>query len=386
MSNNPISKNSTSKNSTSDSPTLQNSQGENTSRRQALKQIMGLPVLGGLGAGFGAGFACGIPHEERHLLAEEKKGNEEGGSAAAVDGQSGATRTTWELPKIAELKEKVPHARLGDLEVSRMIMGGNLIGGWAHSRDLIYVSELVKNYHTKEKVFQTFKLAEECGINTFNGNPILNQMLEEYWTYCDGKMQFISDCGYGESAMADNVRAAIDFGCDACYIHGGCADWLVETGQFKVIEECFQIMRDAGFPTGLGAHYQSTIDKVIEAGLEPEFFMKTYHHSDYWSAQTATEHDNIFCREPEETKAFMAGTNAPWIAFKVLAAGAIQPEVGFRLALEAGADFICVGMYDFQMVSDVNLFCDIFKDIPARTRRMLPGVEPTAAEDAEMKA
>lgn len=359
----------------------QNEKSDNTSRRQALKQIMGLPVLGGLSAGFGAGFACRVSDEERHLLAQEAAAAEtRNKTAETVDGQSGATRTTWELPKIAELREKVPHAMLGDLEVSRLIMGGNLIGGWAHARDLIYVSELVKQYHTKEKVFQTFKLAEECGINTFNGNPVMNKMLEEYWTGCDGKMQFISDCGLRRMTMQDNVREAIDFGCDACYVHGGMADEFVEEGNFKVLEESFQIMRDAGLPAGLGAHYQSTIDGVIQAGIPADFYMKTYHHSDYWSAKPEKERDNIFCREPEETKAFMAETDAPWIAFKVLAAGAIQPEVGFRLALEAGADFVCVGMYDFQMVNDVNLFCEILKDIPARTRRMLPTVETTEEE------
>jgi hypothetical protein len=50
----------------------------------------------------------------------------------------------------------------------------------------------------------------------------------------------------------------------------------------------------------------------------------------------------------------MRKLNQPWIAFKVLAAGAITPEEGFRYALENGADFLCVGMYDFQMVKNVN--------------------------------
>ena len=28
---------------------------------------------------------------------------------------------------------------------------------------------------------------------------------------------------------------------------------------------------------------------------------------------------------------------------------------GFRYAFENGADFVCAGMYDFQMVEDVNI-------------------------------
>ena len=52
---------------------------------------------------------------------------------------------------------------------------------------------------------------------------------------------------------------------------------------------------------------------------------------------------------------FMNRLEQPFIAFKVLAAGAIMPEDGFRYAFENGAYFICVGMYDFQIVDDVNI-------------------------------
>ena len=51
----------------------------------------------------------------------------------------------------------------------------------------------------------------------------------------------------------------------------------------------------------------------------------------------------------------------PWIAFKVLAAGAIEPQAGFRYAFESGADFICVGMYDFQIGDDVNIAVDLLR-------------------------
>jgi hypothetical protein len=43
----------------------------------------------------------------------------------------------------------------------------------------------------------------------------------------------------------------------------------------------------------------------------------------------------------------------PWIAFKVLAAGAIAPKSGFKYAFENGADFVAVGMFDFEVKEDV---------------------------------
>jgi hypothetical protein len=39
----------------------------------------------------------------------------------------------------------------------------------------------------------------------------------------------------------------------------------------------------------------------------------------------------------------------------VLGAGAIHPNAGFRYAFQNGADFVCVGMFDFQVVEDVQI-------------------------------
>ena len=106
--------------------------------------------------------------------------------------------------------------------------------------------------------------------------------------------------------------------------------------------------------------WESYLDKQgLDHGLEPDFWMKTLHHCEYWSAEKENQHDNIWCVNPDETIAYMEGLPQPWIAFKILAAGAIHPEVGLKYAFEKGADFACVGMYDFQIVEDANLALDI---------------------------
>ncbi len=51
-------------------------------------------------------------------------------------------------------------------------------------------------------------------------------------------------------------------------------------------------------------------------------------------------------------------------------ADAIHPREGFPYAFNNGADAICVGMFDFQMVENVNLVNKIFaKGLPARKRK-----------------
>ncbi len=92
---------------------------------------------------------------------------------------------------------------------------------------------------------------------------------------------------------------------------------------------------------------------------------------DYWSARPEEEFDNIWCNNPEETVEFMEDLEEP-IGFKILAAGAIHPKDGFPYAFKAGADFICVGMYDFQVVEDANLVLDALNDVSVQSERRRP--------------
>ncbi|MDR3196964.1 MAG: hypothetical protein LBU34_03755, partial [Planctomycetaceae bacterium] len=147
------------------------------------------------------------------------------------------------------------------------------------------------------------------------------------------------------------------------------ADQLVATGNVKVLGEFVNAVRKEDVPVGIGAHELETISKCVEAGIEPDFWMKTIHSNNYWSRMPdKPEHDNVYCRNPEETIKFMNSLKQPWIGFKVLAAGAIHPNDGIRFAFESGADFINIGMYDFQIVDDVNICMDILQSELKRTR------------------
>ena len=111
---------------------------------------------------------------------------------------------------------------------------------------------------------------------------------------------------------------------------------------------------------------------VEKAKIDVDFYMKTLHHGNYWSATpkekrvefnvdsgSPYDHDNIWEIAPEKTIEFMKNVEKPWIAFKVLAAGAIHPSEGFKYAFENGADFVCVGMFDFQVRENVIIARDI---------------------------
>ena len=109
----------------------------------------------------GTGAALVLSFEEKALLAQQKK------SASNP------------AKKYADF----PAGKIGDLNISRLICGGNLTSTFAHSRDLIYVSALLKNYFTDEKIFQTWRLCEENGVNTAVlrlDNQVL-RLINDYW-------------------------------------------------------------------------------------------------------------------------------------------------------------------------------------------------------------
>ncbi|MBC8869634.1 MAG: hypothetical protein H8E44_09465 [Planctomycetes bacterium] len=316
------------------------------SRRQLIAGLTGVPFVGGLMLEVlkKRGWAS---FEEELLLAQQESSGQEKADAITRSGKNDS------LARLEDLKGKVPKGKIGKVEVSRLILGGNLIGGWAHARDLVYVSPLVQAYHTREKIYETFRLAEASGVNTFLTNPILCPAITDYWKDEGGKIQFISDCG--GRTLSEGIKKSIDQGACACYLHGSRSDGAVAREDFDLIEQSLELIRRNGLPAGIGAHRLHTVEACVERGYQPDFWMKTLHHTDYWSAKAETERNNIWCRKPEETVAFMKDLQQPWIAYKTLAAGAIRPEEGFKYAFENGADFLCVGMFDFQIVQDANI-------------------------------
>jgi hypothetical protein len=51
----------------------------------------------------------------------------------------------------------------------------------------------------------------------------------------------------------------------------------------------------------------------------------------------------------------MKAVEKPWIAFKVMAAGAIPPKDAFPYVFNNGADHMLVGMFDWEIAPDVEI-------------------------------
>lgn len=272
---------------------------------------------------------------------------------------------------------RLPMGKLGPLSVSRLISGGNLISGWAHSRDLHYVPSLMRAYNTEAKVLETLALMEQQGINTIIADPAKKPMevFSRHWRQ-GGRIQWIAEGHPDQADWKTNIKRSIDFGAKAVYVQGVIGDQWLKQGCLDLLGQCVGFIRSQGVPAGVGAHQIEVIVESEKRKFNPDFYVKTCHHHRYWSTRRPDQNamvvdnpsDNYWDMDPARTVAVMSAVEKPWIAFKILAAGAIRPESGFKYAFENGADFICVGMFDFQVTQNVALATKLVAETETRER------------------
>ncbi len=272
--------------------------------------------------------------------------------------------------------EGLPAGKIGNVTISRLICGGNLIGGFAHSRDLIYVSSLLKQYFSDEKIIETLEICEENGINTIIAGTSSAGVLQKYWNERGGQIQWLAQCVPQADDPETDVRKAIDAGATGAFLIGNVGDEWSRAGKVELIGRFLDFVRSQGIITGVGGHNLGTPMLCEEHKLPADFYMKTHHSTNYWSTRRPDQTkdvidnyniDNYWDKEPDKTADFMRKVEKPWIAYKVLAAGAIHPRDGFKHAFGNGADFLCVGMFDFQVREDVIIARDILSgDLPRR--------------------
>jgi len=270
----------------------------------------------------------------------------------------------------AESSSLVPHGQIGKVKISRMLLGGNLVSGFMHARDLRYVGPLFRAYVTEEKILETFKLAEQCGVNTVfeTGASFVRRYNREY----NGKMQFIPHIevkvDQTDDALADHIKRQVDTGAVALYVWGVSSDNMIKANAAHRLAKAVELAKKHDMPVGVGSHSLLVPMACEKLQIPCDFYVKTLHSDDYPSA-TPKElrkefiwldggkgwYDNMWCINPDETIEFMKTVKKPWIAFKVLAAGAFHPRQGFPYAFKNGADFIAVGMFDFQVRENCEL-------------------------------
>ena len=120
-------------------------------------------------------------------------------SAMAASAAQGSAASDFTVTVAPNSRATMPAGKIGDLTISRMLLGGNLLTHYTHSRDLKYVYNLTAAYNTEEKIHETMALAEAHGINTLSihNPPGIVPMLKRYRQRHGGKIWAEAKVGTG---------------------------------------------------------------------------------------------------------------------------------------------------------------------------------------------
>ncbi len=321
------------------------------------------------------GAAAGLAATAGASVASTSAAEEETAAAAG-----NAAQDDRETANQGTMANGMPYGTIGDLKISRLIFGSNTPG--SHSRDLIYVSAMGRAYNTKARMLDTYELAESQGINTLLQG---GSLVREYNATRGGNLRTISPVSVTKNDDEKSIRRVLTAAMKndlaaAWYIWGDRGDYLARAKRIDLVGTAMDVAKELGMVLGLGGHSLQVPIQCEQLGIKPDFYVKTFHDDNYWSAtpkenrepfcwyddaggnsysgKTADHnrfHDNIWCLDPEQTIEVMRKSEVPWIAFKVLAAGAIHPKQGFGFAFRNGADFVAVGMLDFQVRENAAL-------------------------------
>ena len=217
---------------------------------------------------------------------------------------------------------EMPKGRIGELEVSRLVLGGSPLQHYVHCRDLRYVASLMAHYNTPDRVLKTLALAEQHGINTLvchpsgpDGNTMA--LLKQHREKNGGKMQWIvatlDPLEDGLAKYGERVQQLVDQGADAIYVWGCHTDALVPQGKTDLVAKAVDLIKAHSTLCGVAAHELRVVEECERRKIPADFYIKTFHNHSYPGAKL--NYDSMWCSNPRETAELMKGVQKPWIAF-----------------------------------------------------------------------
>jgi hypothetical protein len=241
--------------------------------------------------------------------------------------------------------------KLGEHQISRLICAGNPFGGYAHGGGLAYLGRLFKEYFTDEKIAETLQLCSKNGINTalIETEDNILRSLDLYEKRMGHRIQWICQIPPDRKKLGlmkhlkQQIQIAADNKAICAFVQGAVTEGIFARNETEELRELIALMKEKGIVPGICSHHVNVMEQAEELDLGAVFYMKTLNRVGYC------------CDDPEDTKRIMKDIKKPFISFKVLGAGRDNPEAGFRNAFEAGAAFIAVGMFDFQVKENAEL-------------------------------
>ena len=242
----------------------------------------------------------------------------------------------------------VAKVKLGDLEVSRFILGGNPQSGFSHwdgRRDVE-----MKHYYTTERCKALYREAERLGVTTHIGRTDhhIIRVLMEYWGE-GGTIQWIAQTCPELGTPERGALNGINNGAKAAFIHGGQMDHMRIHDRLEEAAPVINMIHDRGLAAGVAGHLPE-IFEFAEEHLNCDFYMCSHYNPTYRdkSPEHMTVDDEVFDdADRERMTATIQQLSKPVIHYKILAGGRHDPKDAFAYTASKmrPTDAVCVGVY-----------------------------------------
>jgi hypothetical protein len=252
----------------------------------------------------------------------------------------------------------LPTVKLGNHDVTRLIIGSNPFNGYSYSLPSLDLH--MKEWSTPDNICKVLRSAEANGINThqFSYHPRAMSDLKKHRDE-GGKLQWIL---LGGGALKDDyslIPQVAKLGPIGIAHHGGVTDQRFRAGEHAKVHEFLKRVRDAGALVGLSSHRPQNIEYAEERDWDIDFYMTCFHQL----TRPEEELKRMVGEMPIGKSVFLEGdparmcsviqqTRKTCLAFKILGAGRSAETrddlvKAFQFAFEniKPHDAVIVGMY-----------------------------------------
>ncbi len=246
----------------------------------------------------------------------------------------------------------LPVMKIGDVEITRLIVGSNPFTGKSHMNAAM--SGSMKEYYTEAHIFDTLRRCEEAGINAVQsrGSEPMMGNIDRYRAN-GGKLLYLCQTGKSEDTFVEELDEIMKHKPAAVCIHGELADKMYYAGRAEKLEGLLNEIRRRNVPAGLCAHCPQVLTMAEQKRWKPDFYMASVYNLTLPGRQADADGESFH----EEDVPIMYGVirqlTAPVIALKILGAGRrSRTQEDARNAFDEAfasmkqGDGVLVGMFD----------------------------------------
>jgi len=238
----------------------------------------------------------------------------------------------------------LPLINLGNLRVTRLILGGNPFSGFSHQTPA--KDREMLDYYKVERIKETFRRAEASGINTviLRVDAFILRLLREYKNE-GGNLQWIAqvatDAAEGWEA---GFEQAVASGAKACYLHGAELDNLYQEKNAGKLVKIVNSVNSLGVPIGLAGHDPQGHIWAQELDIPIAFHVVCFYNC---GSIHAGKGERFKPEDPPAAVDVIRRIRKPCIGYKIMGAGRTEARKAFQFAFAniKPADCVNVGMY-----------------------------------------